>query len=122
MSEMNEQEEQKKAIFETLSGRAKTYVEKIGYEKWDPFQKPNDPLDLRKFTTDKTARAMAMQFLQQREEEHYSNVYAKAVLDMCMGLMDNDERYLAMYEFARWYQSQTQHHVDVQDQRTFRRD
>ncbi|GAB6057480.1 hypothetical protein [Desulfonatronum parangueonense] len=122
MSEMNEQEAQKKAIYESLSERAKTFVQKVGYDKWDPFQKPNDPLDMRKFSTDKTARAMAMGFLQQRKEEHYSNVYAKAVLDMCMGLMDNDERYVAMYEFAQWYQHQTQHHIDVQDQRTFRRD
>lgn len=122
MSEMSEQQDQKRAIFESLSDRAKKYVAKVGYDKWDPFQLPNDPLDLRKFTTDKTARAMAMGFLQQRKEEHYSNTYAKAVMDMCMGLMDNDERYLAMYEFSRWYQSQPQPHEEVLDQRTFRRD
>ncbi len=122
MSEMNDQEEQKKAIFESLSARAKTYVAKIGYDKWDPFQKPNDPLDLRKFSTDKTARTMAMQFLQQRTDEHYSNVYAKAVMDFCMGLMDNDERYLAMYEFCLWYQNQSQSHEEVADQRSFRAD
>ena len=122
MSEINDQESQKRAIYESLSGRAKTFVDKIGYDKWDPFQKPNDPLDLRKFTTDKTARAMAMGFLQQRREEHYSNRYAKAVLDMCMGLMDNDERYVAMYEFSRWYQNQVQAHEAAQEQRTFRRE
>ncbi len=122
MSEIDEQQEQKRAIYESLSPRAKTYVAKIGFDKWDPFQKPNDPLDLRKFTTDKTARAMAMGFLQQRKEEHYSNTYAKAVLDITMGLMENDERYLAMYEFCRWYQDQPQPHEDVLEQRTFRRD
>jgi hypothetical protein len=113
---------QKEAIYETLSARAKKYVAKVGYDAWDPFQQPNDPFDLRRFTTDKTARAMAMQFLQQRQEEHYSNTYAKAVLDLCMGLVQNDERYLAMYEFCQWYQSQNQVHQEIPQQRDFQHD
>lgn len=123
MSELSEDKSaQKRQIYENLSSRARKYVDKIGFDAWDPFQQPNDPFDLRRFTTEKTARAMAMGFLQQRKEEHYSNNYAKAVLDMCMGLVDKDERYVAMYEFCRWYQDQLQLHEDVPEQRAFRRE
>lgn len=113
---------QKRQIYENLSSRARKYVDKIGFEAWDPFQQPNDPFDLRRFTTEKTARAMAMGFLQQRKEEHYSNNYAKAVLDMCLGLVEKDERYTAMYEFCRWYQGKLQAHEAVPEQRAFRRE
>lgn len=123
MSELNgERDAQKRKIYESLSARARKFVDKVGYEDWDPFQQPNDPFDLRRFTTDRTARAMAMSFLQQRKDEHYSNNYARAVLDICMGLVDKDERYVAMYEFCRWYQGQSQAHETVREQRTFRRD
>ncbi len=123
MSELSEDKSaQKRQIYDNLSSRARKYVDKIGYDAWDPFQQPNDPFDLRRFTTEKTARAMAMGFLQQRKEEHYSNNYAKAVLDMCMGLVDKDERYVAMYEFCRWYQGQLQAHEGVPEQRALRRE
>jgi hypothetical protein len=117
-----EQVSQKQQIYESLSARARKYVDKIGYNTWDPFQLPNDPIDLRKFTTDKTARALAMGFLQQRQDEHYSNIYARAVLDICMGLMDNDERYAAMYEFCCWYCQQKQVHEQYDGQRSFHRE
>jgi hypothetical protein len=116
-----EQGNQKRQIYESLSARAKKYVDKIGFVAWDPFQQPNDPIDLRKHTTDRTARAMAMSFLQQRQEEQYSNDYARAVLDICMGLMDNNERYLAMYEFCCWYCKQAQVHEQALKQRSFNR-
>ncbi len=120
MSKLNEEKaSQKRQIYESLSDRARKFVDKIGYEAWDPFQQPNDPFDLRRFTTDRTARAMAMGFLQQCKEEHYSKNYARAVLDMCMGLVDKDERYLAMYEFSCWYREQLQAHENVKEQRTF---
>lgn len=123
MSELSEDKaSQKRQIYESLSGRARKYVDKIGYDTWDPFQQPNDPFDLRRFTTDRTARAMAMGFLQQRQDEHYSNNYARAVLDMCMGLVDKDERFTAMYEFCCWYRNQTQAHEAVREQRTFQSD
>ncbi|HDQ40853.1 MAG TPA: hypothetical protein ENN39_07500 [Desulfonatronum sp.] len=117
-----EQELQKRQIYETLSQRARKYVDKVGYDAWDPFQQPNDPIDLRKFTTDRTARALAMAFLHQRQEEQYSNDYARAVLDISMGLMDNNERYRAMYEFCRWYCAQPQVHEQSMEQRSFSRE
>lgn len=123
MSQLTEEQKaQKRQIYESLSERAKKYVTKVGYDAWDPFQQPNDPFDLRKFTTDKTAKTMAMSFLQQRKDEHYSNGYARAVLEICMGLVENNERFLAMYEFCCWYQNQMQVHETIKEQRSFQRD
>ena len=35
--------------------------------------------------------------------ESYSNTYGRGVLDMCMGIINNDERYIGMLDFAKWY-------------------
>jgi hypothetical protein len=35
--------------------------------------------------------------------EDYSNTYGRGVLDMCIGIINNDERYKAMLDFAIWY-------------------
>ena len=35
----------------------------------------------------------------------YSNSYGQAVLDMALGLINGDDRYIAMYEFAAWYRA-----------------
>ena len=35
--------------------------------------------------------------------EGYSNAYGRGVLEMCLGIINNDERYIAMLEFATWY-------------------
>ena len=40
---VEEQEKQKRAIYESLSPRRKKFIDRIGYEKWDPFQEPKDP-------------------------------------------------------------------------------
>jgi hypothetical protein len=43
------------------------------------------------------------EFLQSRPMEGYSNSYGRGVLEMAMGLVNDDDRFIAMYEFALWY-------------------
>ncbi len=99
------EEEKKKAIFNMMSPRRQKYVQRIGYEKWDPFQEPKDPIDIRKDKTKRTSQMLVREFLQTRSGDDYSNEYGRGVLDLCLGIINDDERYRGMYEFSIWYQS-----------------
>jgi hypothetical protein len=93
----------KRAIYDRLSPRRRKYIEKIGYEKWDPFEEPQDPIDIRRDRTKRTTQQLVREFLQSRPPERYSNAYGQGVMDICLGIVNRDERYLAMLEFAAWY-------------------
>lgn len=98
-----EKEARKKMIFDGMSARAKKHVEKIGYENWDPFQEPNDPIDIRRDKTNRTTQMLVREFLQTCKFENYSNKYGQGVLDLCLGIMNDDDRYIGMFEFSCWY-------------------
>ena len=103
---MSEQivEDKKKAIFECMSPkRQKFIIDKIGYEKWDPFEKPKDPIDIRRDKSKRTAQMLVREFLHTRSLDQYSNNYGRGVLDMAIGIINDDDRYIAMYEFALWH-------------------
>ncbi len=93
----------KKAIFDSMSPRRQKYIAKKGYEKWDPFEEPKDPIDIRKDKTKRTTQQLVREFLQSRTFDEYSNAYGRGVLDICHGIINNDERFQAMYDFAIWY-------------------
>ena len=100
----DEVERRKKAIFDTLSKRGKKYIERIGYDKWDPFEEPKDPIDIRRDTTKRTTQQLVREFLQSRPlDAPYSNAYGQAVMEMAIGIVNDDERYQAMLDFAEWY-------------------
>ncbi len=106
MSEFSREdiEKRKKMIFDSMSPRGQKHILKKGFDKWDPFQEPKDPIDIRKDKSKRTSQMLVREFLQTRPLEGYSNNYGRAVLDMCIGLINDDDRYLAMYEFSCWYQ------------------
>jgi hypothetical protein len=98
-----EREERKKAIFDQMSPRQQKVILKKGYEHWDPFAEPNDPIDLRKGKMKATAKELARAFLGTCPLEAYSNHYGQGVWEICLGLVNDDEKYRGMYEFAVWY-------------------
>ena len=99
-----EVERRKQAIFASLSARGRRYVEKVGYDKWDPFEEPKDPIDIRKDKTKRTTQMLVREFLQSCGSEGYSNAYGRGVLEMALGIVNDDERFIGMYDFARWHQ------------------
>ena len=96
----------KRAIYDRLSARRRKYVDKVGYDKWDPFEAPKDPIDIRRDTTQRTTQQLVRDFLQTCSHENYGNAYSRGVLEMALGIINNDERFIGMFEFARWYQQQ----------------
>ncbi len=98
-----EVERLKRAVFDGMSPRRQKQIMKRGYEKWDPFLKPKDPIDIRRDRTRRTTHMLIRQFLQQNDPERNSNEYNRGAFEICLGLINEDERYLGMFEFACWY-------------------
>lgn len=106
MAEMISDEDKKKAVFDSMSPRRQKHIQnKIGYENWDPFEAPKDPIDIRKDKSNRTAQTLVREFLQSRSLEGYSNNYGRGVLEMAIGMVNDDDRFIAMYEFALWYRA-----------------
>jgi hypothetical protein len=98
-----EEEKRKKAIFDSMSPRNQKYILKKGYDKWDPFQEPKDPIDIRKDKTKRTSQMLIREFLQSKDQEAYSNAYGNGVVEICLGIVNDDDKYWGMYEFSCWY-------------------
>lgn len=93
----------KKAIFDAMGKRGQKQVMKIGYDKWDPIQTPKDPIDIRKDKTNRTSQSLIREFLQESTHENYSNSFAQGAFEMCLGIINDNEKILGMFEFAKWY-------------------
>jgi len=99
-----EEENRKRAIFESMSPRRQKHILKKGYEKWNPFLEPKDPIDIRKDKTSRTTQQLVREFLQTKSSEDYSNAYGGGVFEICLGIVNNDDKYKGMFEFSIWYQ------------------
>jgi hypothetical protein len=46
---------------------------------------------------------LVREFLQTRGSEDYTNEYGRGVFDICLGIINQDERFKGMYDFSVWY-------------------
>ncbi len=106
MSEFSPEEikEKKKAIFDSMGTRGQKGILKKGYEKWNPFEEPKDPIDIRKDKTKRTSQMLIREFLQDVDIDDYSNAYGRGALEICLGIINGDEASKGMYDFSCWYQ------------------
>ena len=93
----------KKMIFDAMGKRGQKQITKKGYEDWNPFAEPKDPIDIRKDKTKRTSQVLIREFLQQTSHDGYSNEFAQGALDMCFGIINSDEKIRGMFEFSSWY-------------------
>ena len=107
MEEFTEEqiEARKKAIFDAMGKRGQKQILKMGYENWDPIQNPKDPIDIRRDKTKRTSQALIREFLQQTSHDKNSNSYAQGALEMCLGIINDDEKVRGMFDFAQWYRN-----------------
>jgi hypothetical protein len=103
MTKHSDEEDRKKAIFDTMSPRNQKHILKKGYDDWNPFLEPKDPIDIRKDKTKRTTQMLIREFLQSRALETYSNEYGRGVLEICMGIINDEEKSRGMFEFSCWY-------------------
>ena len=99
-----ENEKKKRAIFDSMSlKRQKHILKKTGYDQWDPFEEPKDPIDIRKDKTKRTTQTLVADFLRTKTSKDYSNDFGRGALEVCLGIINNDEKSRGMYEFSCWY-------------------
>ncbi len=98
-----DEEKKKKFIFDSMSKRNRKKILDKGYDNWNPFEKPKDPIDLREADKRETATTLTKKFLQTVGQSEYSREYGKGVFEICMGIIGDEDRYRAMYEFSCWY-------------------
>jgi hypothetical protein len=95
-------EAQKRAIYEKMSPRRRKFVDRIGYEAWDPFAKPFDPIDIRRDVTGHTAHELTTMFLRSLEREPEQD-YVDAISELNVTLVTIPDRVRPLFEFCRWY-------------------
>ena len=94
----------KKAVFDSMSDRRQKHILRKGYDRWDPFEEPKDPIDIRKDKTNRTTQMLVREFLQSRPGEAQNNSYNRGVLEIALGLVNHEDRFRGMFEFSCWYQ------------------
>jgi hypothetical protein len=106
MSKVTPEEEavRKKAIFDAMSPRGQKYILKKGYDNWDPFEEPKDPIDIRTDKTRRTSQQLIREFLQACPHEEYSSAYGRGAFELCLGIVNDDESARGMFDFSCWYQ------------------
>jgi hypothetical protein len=97
-------EEKKKAIFDAMGKRGQGQIIKKGYEQWNPFAEPKDPIDIRKDKTKRTSQVLIREFLSQVDHDEYNNSFAQGAFEMCLGIINEEEKIRGMFEFATWYE------------------
>jgi len=97
-------EEAKRVMYEKLAPRRKKFIDKIGYENWDPFPVPFDPLDIRTGEDGRTISDLVNQFLRERGAQgKVSSAYSRGVSEFAAGVVQRDDRFKGMFEFVLWY-------------------
>jgi hypothetical protein len=100
------EDDKKKAVFDAMAPRRQKHIlDKVGYDKWDPFEKPKDPIDIRRDKSRRTSQTLVREFLQACPMERYSNSYGRGVLEMAIGIVNDDDRFIGMYDFALWHKA-----------------
>jgi hypothetical protein len=104
-----EREALKRAIYEKISPRRRKFIDRMGYEEWDPFQQPFDPIDIRKDKTGLTAQQLSDAFLRAQETPPAPQI-VQAVREFAITLVANPERVRGVYEFCVWYNEHLKQH------------
>lgn len=99
-----EEEAQKRVIYDSIPPRRRKFIDKLGYENWNPFQKPFDPIDIRIDTSKRTSQQLMRDFMKELPSQTPSGTdYSQGAWEMCVGVVNNSERFRGMFDFVLWY-------------------
>lgn len=102
----DEVEKRKKVIFDSMGKRGQKQILKNGYDEWDPFEEPYEPVDIRVDVTQRTSQELIRAFLQSVEHDGYSNEYGEGAFEVCLGIINGKEKHKGIYDFCVWYSNQ----------------
>jgi len=100
-----EQEEMKRHMYERLSPRRRKFIDRVGYENWDPFPEPNDPMDIRlDAETGQSIQDLVRTFVRTKSQAGKVGAqYSRGAHELAMGIVNKDERFRGMYDFIVFY-------------------
>ena len=64
-----DEEKLKRDLYEKIPPRRRKFIDRIGYENWDPFPEPNDPVEIRTDITKRTAQQLMKEFMKSKKCE-----------------------------------------------------
>lgn len=100
-------EEQKRAMYERLSPRRRRFVDRIGYENWDPYQAPFDPIDIRTDALGLTTHGLLSRYLATLPAPPDPD-YKQTLSEFMVLLVMNVEKVRPILEFSDWYNARLQ--------------
>lgn len=98
-----EEEEQKRLFYERMSPRRRRFVDRIGYENWDPFEAPKEPMDIRTDVSERTVQQLVHEFLRSASHELHGGEYARGATECALGIVARQEKYQGVLDFCVWY-------------------
>ncbi|MBR6673542.1 MAG: hypothetical protein IKL39_02305 [Mailhella sp.] len=105
-----EEEKLKRDLYEKISPRRRKFIDRIGYENWDPFPEPNEPNDIRTDITKRTTQQLVQEFVAHKKKEAKrlgtedpSEAFLQGAMQAASGIVNKQDKFLGTYEFAAWY-------------------
>ena len=98
-----EEEEQKRFFYERMSPRRRRFIDRIGYDVWDPFEPPKEPMDIRKDVSERTVQELVREFLKSVSQEFHGGEYARGATECALGIVARQEKYQGVLDFCVWY-------------------
>ena len=97
------QEALKREIYNKMRPNRRKFVDRLGYDNWDPCQEPNHPLDMRVDSGMRTTAQLVNSFLKTLPREELSAEYRQGILDAAMAVITKDDKYRGIFDFCLWY-------------------
>ncbi len=97
-----ELEARKRYMYEKMSKRRRKFVERVGYENWDPFAAPFDPIDIRQDMSGFTSDQLTHMFVRHSGKDS-NQEYIDAVNEFNVMLVMNFEKVRPVFEYCLWY-------------------
>jgi hypothetical protein len=98
-----EEQEQKRLFYERMSPRRRRFVDRIGYDAWDPFEAPKEPMDIRTDATNRTVQDLVRDFLKASAQTFHGGEYARGATECAQGIVARQEKYQGILDFCVWY-------------------
>lgn len=98
-----EEEEQKRLFYERMSPRRRRFIDRIGYDAWDPFEPPKEPMDIRTDVSERTVQQLVREFLSSVSHEPHGGEYARGATECALGIVARQEKYQGTLDFCVWY-------------------
>jgi hypothetical protein len=108
MTDREEYEFRKKAIFDGMSKRGQERILRIGYQNWDPFEEPKDPRERIFGAASLKAGALVQEYFETVAHKEESVAVRKELFELCRGLIQKESRASVIVDFCAWLRGKTE--------------